>query len=69
MYSSPVAAAGRVYVTDLEGATVVISSEEVPRLISRNHISEPVSASAAISGRQLFLRGESHLYCLEEGDQ
>ena len=66
IYSSPVAAAGRVYVTDLDGATAVITSGKAPRLLSRNQLSESISASAAIAGRQLFLRGEKHLYCLEE---
>ena len=66
IYSSPVAAAGHIYVTDLEGSTIVVSSGELPRLVSLNHLSEPVSASAAIAGRQFFLRGEKHLYCLAE---
>jgi outer membrane protein assembly factor BamB len=66
IYSSPVAAAGRVYVTDLEGTTIVIKSGTGPRMLALNHLSEPISASAAIAGRQLFLRGEKHLYCLEE---
>jgi outer membrane protein assembly factor BamB len=69
VYSSPVAAAGRIYVTDLDGTTVVVSSGEVPRLIALNYLSEPISASAAIAGRQLFLRGDKHLYCLEGGEQ
>ena len=67
VYASPVAAAGRIYVTDLDGTTVVVSSGEVPRLLARNRLSEPISASAAIAGRQLFLRGDKHLYCLEDG--
>ena len=66
VYSSPVAAAGRIYVTDLEGATVVISSGEIPRQLSLNHLAEPVSASAAIAGREMFLRGAKSLYCLAE---
>ena len=66
VYSSPVAAAGRVYITDLDGTTIVIKSGLVPQRLSVNRIAEPVSASAAIAGRQLFLRGERHLYCLEE---
>ena len=66
VYSSPVAAAGRIYVTDLDGATVVVSSGEIPRLLSLNHLSEPISASAAIAGRELFLRGAKSLYCLAE---
>ena len=66
VYSSPVAAAGRIYVTGLDGTTVVVSSGEVPRPLAVNHLSESVSASAAISGRHLLLRGEQHLYCLGE---
>jgi len=66
IYASPVAAAGRVYVTDLNGATAVISSGEIPRLIAINRLNEPVAASAALSGRELFLRGEKHLYCIAE---
>ena len=69
VYASPVAAAGRIYVTDLDGTTVVVASGEAPRLISVNHLSEPVSASAAIAGRQIFLRGEKHLYCLEAAER
>jgi outer membrane protein assembly factor BamB len=69
VYASPVAAAGRIYVTDLDGTTVVVSSGEVPRLLALNHLSEPISASAAIAGRQLLLRGDKHLYCLEDGNE
>lgn len=66
IYASPVAAAGRIYVTDLQGATAVLKSGPAPQPLSVNHLSEPVSASPAIVGRQLFLRGKRHLYCLEE---
>jgi outer membrane protein assembly factor BamB len=66
IYSSPVAAAGRIYVTDLDGTTIVISSGEQPQILGLNHWPEPVSASAAIVGREMFLRGEKHLYCLAE---
>ncbi|MEX2138311.1 MAG: PQQ-binding-like beta-propeller repeat protein [Pirellulales bacterium] len=65
VYSSPVAAAGRIYVTDLEGTTIVIKSGAAPRILALNQLSEPISASVAVAGRQLFLRGEKHLYCLE----
>lgn len=66
VYSSPVAAAGRIYVTDLEGSTIVVGSGEVPRLLALNHLAEPISASAAIAGRQLILRGERHLFAVAE---
>jgi outer membrane protein assembly factor BamB len=66
VYSSPVAAAGRVYVTDLDGTTVVLSAGEIPRLLSVNRLSDSIAASAALAGRELFLRGEKSLYCLAE---
>jgi outer membrane protein assembly factor BamB len=66
IYSSPVAASGRIYVTDLDGTTLVIKSGASPQRLALNRLSEPINASAAIAGRQLFLRGEKHLYCLEE---
>lgn len=66
IYASPVSAAGRIYVTDLEGTTLVMTTGEIPRALALNKLNEPISASAAIAGRELFLRGEKHLYCLAE---
>ena len=66
VYASPVAADGRIYVTDLEGATLVLSAESEPRMLARNVLKESFSASAAIVGEELYLRGESFLYCLGE---
>ncbi len=66
IYASPVAAAGRIYVTDLDGNTAVLSSGVIPRQLALNRLPEPIAASAALAGRDLFLRGEKHLYCLAE---
>jgi outer membrane protein assembly factor BamB len=66
IYASPVSAAGRIYVTDLEGTTLVMTAGEIPRAIALNKLGEPVSASAAIAGGEIFLRGDRHLYCLAE---
>jgi len=66
IYASPVAAAGRIYVTDLNGATAVISAGEIPRLIAINRLNDPIAASAALAGRELFLRGEKNLYAIAE---
>ncbi len=66
IYASPVAAAGRVYVTDLDGATAIVSHAGVPRVLAINRLQEPIAASAAIAGSDLFLRGEKSLYCLAE---
>ena len=66
VYASPVAAAGRVYITDLQGTTLVISDSDTPEVLGLNRLDEVVSASAALVGRELFLRGERHLYAIAE---
>jgi outer membrane protein assembly factor BamB len=64
IYASPVAAAGRIYVTDRSGVTVVLSAGAKPEVLARNELDDSFSASAALVGRELFLRGERSLYCL-----
>jgi len=66
VYASPVGAAGRVYVTGREGATVVIRHHENPEPLAVNVLDDSFSASAAVAGRELFLRGEKYLYCIAE---
>lgn len=66
VYASPVAAAGRVYITDLDGTTLVISHDDNPSVLARNILDDSFSASAAIVGRELFLRGARKLYCIAE---
>lgn len=66
VYGSPVAAAGRVYITDLNGATLVISAGASPRNLSLNYLDDQFSASPVLVDRELILRGHNHLYCLAE---
>lgn len=66
IYASPVAGGGRVYVTDLDGNTIVVSHEDAPRILATNHLDDVFAASAAIVGRELFLRGKNHLYCIAD---
>jgi len=63
VYASPVAAAGRIYVTDRSGVTAVLSAGKLA-LLARNALDDSFSASAALAGRELFLRGTRALYCL-----
>jgi outer membrane protein assembly factor BamB len=67
VYASPVAGGGRLYVTDLEGKTVVVSRGDRPKILALNRLDDEFAASAAIVGRDLFLRGKRHLYCIAEG--
>jgi len=64
VFASPVAAANRVYVTDRGGVTLVISHGDNPRLLAMNRLDDVFSASPALAGRELYLRGEKSLYCL-----
>lgn len=66
VYSSPVGAADRVYVTDRNGATVVIHHGDIPRALALNQLNDTFSASAAIAGREIYLRGQRNLYCIAE---
>ena len=66
IYASPVAAAGRVYITDRSGWTVVLSHDDEPRILATNSLGDRFSASAAIVESDLILRGEKALYCLSE---
>ena len=64
-YGSPVAAAGRIYMTDRDGTTLVLKDGETLEVLSTNKLDDGVDASPAIAGKQLFLRGEKYLYCIE----
>ena len=66
IYASPVGAAGRLYVTDQSGATLVLTHEATPRPLALNKLDEQVSASLALAGRELFVRGAQYLYCIAE---
>ncbi len=64
VYASPVGAANRVYITGLEGTTLVIAHHEVPRVLAHNQLDDSFAASAAAVDGELYLRGRQHLYCI-----
>lgn len=63
VYASPVAAADRIYVTDMEGATTVIR-HGIPRILARNQLDDRFAASMSIAGNEIFLRGHKQIYCI-----
>ncbi len=69
VYASPVAAAGRVYITDQYGTTLVITAGAEPHALALNSLDDSFSASAALVGDEMFLRGARFLYCLAEEDR
>lgn len=66
IYASPVGAAGRVYITGRDGTTLVIRDADELEVLATNTVGEPVDASPAIVGDELFIRGENHLFCISE---
>jgi len=66
VYASPVAAANRLYITDRDGVTVVVSHADKPKFLAENRVDDRINASASIAGREFFLRGEHNLYCIAE---
>ena len=68
LYASPVAANGRVYITGRSGTTVVIKDSKKLEIISTNSLDEGVDATLAPIDNQLFIRGERHLFCIEDSN-
>jgi len=66
VYASPVGAAGRVYITDRNGTTIVLRHDVIPRRLARNQLDDHFNASAALVDREIYLRGEKYLYCVCE---
>jgi hypothetical protein len=66
VYSSPVGADGRVYLVGRNGTAVVIKSGDKLEILATNRLDERMDASPAAVGRELFLRGHEHLYCIAE---
>ena len=66
IFSSPVGAAGRIYITGRDGVTVVLRHDRENAPLAVNRLNDSFSASPALVGREMFLRGESFLYCIAE---
>jgi outer membrane protein assembly factor BamB len=66
LYASPVCAADRIYLPSREGTTLVFKRSDKLEVLAVNRLDDPIDASPAVAGRQLFLRGDKYLYCIEE---
>ena len=63
-WGSMVHAAGRLYVTNRNGETVVLKADPKLEILTRNKLPDTVLASIAISDGDLFIRGYKHLWCV-----
>ncbi len=64
VYSSPVAANGNVYITGRDGKTLVVGDSVTFERVALNDIGEPVDATLAPAGNEIFIRGRDHLFCV-----
>lgn len=67
--ASPIAVGSRVYLSDEEGTTHVIEAGPRYRELARNTLPGKMLASPAVYADRLYLRTETHLYCLAEADR
>jgi outer membrane protein assembly factor BamB len=65
-YASLVAADGKVYALSEDGEATVLAAKPAFEVLSVNRLGERCLASPAISGGQLFIRSDRHLFCIGE---
>lgn len=63
-WGSMVTAAGRIYVTNNAGQTLVLKADPKLEVLSRNALGEQMKASPAISDGDIFIRTYKHLWCI-----
>jgi outer membrane protein assembly factor BamB len=66
VFSSPVGAAGRVYIAGREGATVVLRHGPKLEILATNQLNDGFDASPALVDGEIYLRGYKYLYCIGE---
>jgi len=64
VYSSPAAAANRIYFAGRNGVTCVISPSEKFEILAVNVLNDKFDCSPAFVGTEMYLKGKSNLYCI-----
>ena len=64
VFSSPVGAAGRVYLPGRDGATLVLRHGPTYEVLATNRLDDGFDASPALAGDEMYLRGNRYLYCI-----
>jgi len=62
--SSPVAFGDKILISSEDGDTFVLKAGPQHEILGTNSIGEPIWASPALSGGQIFIRGQDHLFCI-----
>ena len=64
VYASFVAAADKIYVADRDGTVVVLANADTLEVLSTSELGEAIDATPAIAGDALYIKGDTHLYCI-----
>jgi outer membrane protein assembly factor BamB len=64
VFSSPVGAKGRVYLTGQEGTTLVIKQGPAYEVLAKNQLDDGFNASPALVDGEIYLRGFKYLYSI-----
>jgi outer membrane protein assembly factor BamB len=64
VFSSPVGAAGRVYITDRNGMTLVIRNSPKFEVLATNTLDDGFDASPALVDGEIYMRGYRNLYSI-----
>ncbi len=62
VFSSPVGASGRVYITGRDGTTLVIRQRPTFEVLATNALDDGFDASPALVGNEIYLRGYRYLH-------
>lgn len=66
VFSSPVAAKGRIYFTGREGVALVIRAGPAFEVLAKNTLDDGFDASPALVDDEIYLRGYRYLYSISE---
>jgi outer membrane protein assembly factor BamB len=64
--ASPSAAGGRVYIPSNSGTVTVLSADAKFQVVAENDLDERLYASPALVDGQMILRGEAHVFCIDD---
>jgi outer membrane protein assembly factor BamB len=65
--ASPVGATGKLYLASEDGDVIILKMGEKMEVLATNRLEDQVFiASPVIVGGELFLRSQTHLYCISE---
>ncbi|MCP4449972.1 MAG: PQQ-binding-like beta-propeller repeat protein [Planctomycetes bacterium] len=64
VYASIVAAGDKIYAADRDGTVVAFANDNTLKVLSTRELGEAIDPTSAIAGDALYIKGETHLFCI-----